>query len=55
MIHQKMQGNIGVQLLNRYETNRVRALKRAFESWKLTSDAEKVIERLQAVIKRELQ
>lgn len=41
-------------MLNRYQTNRVRALKQAFESWRLATDAAKVIERISATIKSEL-
>ena len=41
-------------MLARYQTNRLRALRRSFESWRLKSDAQKVIERLQAAIQVEL-
>jgi len=46
MINLKMQGNVGVAMMNRYQTNRMKALRRAFESWRLASDAAKVIERM---------
>ena len=46
LIHLKMQSNLGVQMLARFQTSRVRALKKAFEAWRLKSDAAKVIERL---------
>ena len=54
MINLRFQGNVGVQMLNRYQTNRARALKRAFESWRLATDAAKVIERISATIKSEI-
>ena len=41
-------------MLARYQINRLRALRRSFESWRLKSDAQKVIERLQAAIQVEL-
>ena len=54
MINLRFQGNVGVQMLNRYQTNRARALKRAFESWRLATDAAKVIERISVTIKSEI-
>lgn len=41
-------------MLARYQTNRLRALRKSFESWRLKSDAQKVIERLHAAIQVEL-
>ena len=41
-------------MLTRFQTNRMRALRKAFESWRLRSDAAKIIERLQKAIAAEL-
>ena len=54
LINLRMQGNIGVKIINRYQANRMRALRKAFENWRLRSDAAKVIERLQETIKTEM-
>ena len=54
MIEMRFKDNVGVQMLNRYQTNRVRAMKRAFESWRLATDAAKVIERIQKAVESEL-
>jgi len=40
--------------LTKFQTNRLKALRKAFESWKLRNEAAKMIERIQSTIKAEL-
>ena len=40
--------------MTKFQTNRLRALRKAFESWKLRNEAAKMIERIQSAIKAEL-
>ena len=46
MIHLNLQSSLGVKILARFQTNRLKSLRQAFESWRLRVDATKVIERL---------
>ena len=41
-------------MLNRYESKRVSSIRKAFELWRLASDAAKVMKRMQEVIQAEL-
>lgn len=54
LIHLKLQSNLGVKMLSRFQTNRMRALRKGFEGWKLKCDAAKTIERLQIAIEAEM-
>ena len=54
LINLRLRSNLGVRILARFQTSRLRALRKAFESWRLTADAAKVVERLQHAIKQEL-
>ena len=55
LIHLRLQSNLGVKIMARFQANRVQALRRVFEVWRLRSDASRVIERLQNAIKDEIQ
>ena len=54
LIHLRLKSNLGVKMLARLQTNRLRGLRKAFEGWRLRSDAAKVIERIQKAIEAEL-
>jgi len=41
-------------MLTKFQTNRLRALRKAFESWRLRNEAAKMIERIQTTLKAEL-
>ena len=54
LINLRLQSNFGVKILTKFQTNRLKALRKAFESWKLRNEAAKMIERIQSTIKAEL-
>lgn len=54
LINLRLQSNIGAKIMTKFQTNRLRALRKAFESWKLRNEAAKMIERIQSAIKAEL-
>jgi hypothetical protein len=49
----RLKSNIGVNILNRYEMNRVSSIRKAFNGWRIKTEAAKTIEKLQTYLQRE--
>ncbi len=54
LINLRLKSNIGVKILTRFQSNRLGALRKTFESWRLKVEGAKMIGRIQDTIKSEL-
>lgn len=54
LVSLRMQQNFGVKILARYQKNRLKAVRKAFESWKLRSQAATLVQKLQKTLKEEV-
>ena len=50
MIYMRLKSNLGVKIMARFEMNRVKTLRRGFEIWKIKSQAQGTIQRLQTLL-----
>ena len=55
MTYLKLQGNVGVKLLQAYQKSRIRSQRKLFDKWRLHIQAASVQDRLAKVLKQHLE
>ena len=53
IIYMRLKSNLGVKILDKYAKSRQKALKRAFEDWRIKSEAMRAIKRLNDYLQAE--